>query len=78
MIDRKNSVFISRLQLIQNPRGTERLRVVLNHIVWDDRTEGVYIKKNSTAHSLCLLLGFEPYTNQIIEDGTYTREGKIK
>lgn len=77
-MDRNNSVFISRIQLIQNPRGAERLKVVNNNIVWDAKTQGVFIKKNSTAHSLCLLLGFEPYTNQIIEDGTYDRQGKVK
>lgn len=76
--DRVNSVFISSLQLRQNPLGAERLRAITKNIYWDDKNQGCYITKNSTAHSLCVLLGFEPWVNQPIPDGTYDRNGLMK
>ena len=78
-LDRKQAVFISRIQLWQNTAGAERLRTINSGIEYDINLNGYWIKRRSTAHSLALLLGFEPYdSEQPIKDGTYDRTGQIK
>lgn len=77
-LDRKDSVFISRIQLGQNTAGADRLRTVTSGIEYDVNLNGYWIKRKSTAHSLALLLGFEPYDSERpIQDGTYDRNGKL-
>jgi len=77
-LDRKDAVFISRIQLWQNTAGAERLRTVTSGIEFDQNLNGCWVRRGSTAHSLALLLGFEPYDNERpIEDGTYDRTGRI-
>ena len=77
-LDRKNSVFISRIQLCQNTAGADRLRTITSGVEFDPNLNGCWIRRGSTAHSLALLLGFEPYDSQRpIEDGTYDRTGRI-
>ena len=74
---KRDCVYLSRIQLYQNPRGWERLQTVTENLFPDTVTEGVWIKKHSTAHSLALILNFEPYDETTFKDGTYTRDGKI-
>lgn len=76
--DKTKYVFISRIQLATNPGVVGRLRAVNKNIIWDEKTLGCWIKKNSTAHSLVCLLGVEPYDFQLLPDGTYDRNGKVK
>lgn len=78
-LDRKDCVFIGRIQLWQNRSGAERLRTITEGIEYDANLSGYWLRRRSTAHSLALLLGFEPYDNQKhLEDGTYDRTGRIK
>lgn len=77
-LDRKDSVFISRIQLWQNTAGADRLRTMTAGIEYDVNLNGYWIRRKSTAHSLALLLGFEPYDSQRpLQDGTYDRTGRI-
>lgn len=76
--DKTKYVFVSRIQLATNPGVVGRLRAVTKNIIWDEKTLGCWIKKNSTAHSLVCLLGVEPYDFQLLPDGTYDRNGKVK
>lgn len=78
MIEKKSSVFLSRIQLKQNPDGCQRLKAITANIEWDNNNGGCWIKSGSTAHSLAVILGFEPYDNKPIPDGTYDRYGRIK
>lgn len=77
-MERKNRVFLSRIQLKQNPNGCERLKTITNNIEWDEHSQGCWIKTGTTAHALAVILGFEPYQNKPIPDGTYNRMGKIE
>lgn len=78
-LDRKDCVFIGRIQLWQNMAGAERLKTVTEGIEFDLNLNGYWIRRRSTAHSLALLLGFEPYDiEQPMPDGTYDRTGKIQ
>lgn len=78
-LNRKDQVFISRINLWRNPQGAERLKTITKNIEYDVNQEGYWIRRGSTAHSLALLLGFEPYDIEVkFEDGTYDRTGRIK
>ena len=71
-------VFVSRIQLVKNPSAAERLKTVKT-CEWDAKSQGVYLPRNSTAHSLAVLLGLQIYDSQTpIQDGTYDREGLVK
>lgn len=77
-LDRKDAVFISRVQLSQNPAGAVRLRAMTAGIEFDLNLNGCWIRRASTAHSLALLLGFEPYDiNERWADGTYDKTGRL-
>ena len=71
-------VFLSRMTIAANPKAVERLKTVTENIVWDDLRQGAWIKKGSTAHSLAVVLGLEPYDIKLRhQDGTYDKTGRI-
>lgn len=76
-LTKEDKVFISRIQLLQNPTGVDRLKTMNTHIEWDEKSKGVFIRKNSTAHSVALLCGFEPFTTDPIANGKYDKKGKL-
>jgi len=77
-LDRKDCVFISRIQLWQNTAGAQRLKTLNAGIEYDANLNGYWIRRSSTAHSLALLLGFEPYDiKERTPDGKYDRNGRI-
>lgn len=76
--NRNNHVFISRLSLARNLAANERLKhSPQEDWSYDEYSQGYWVLKGSATHVLALLLGIEPYDNWP-EDGTYTRQGRIR
>lgn len=76
-LERRDCVFVSRINLEQCPGSRERL-TVLKNCEYDAETQGYWIKRASTAHSLALLLGLDPYDrNQYQGTGRWNRSGRI-
>ena len=72
-------VFLSRIQLQSNPQARARLQTVTENIVWDELRNGAWVKRGSTAHSLAVVLGLEPYDiKRRHQDGTYDRHGRVE
>lgn len=74
-----NEVFVSRLQMLANPWANERLKnTTPEDYRYDPATQGYWIRRGSSCHSLCLLLGIEPYdTLNWPKMGTWDRTGRI-
>jgi hypothetical protein len=77
-VNTQQKVFVSSIQIRANPKAIERLRTVTEHIEWLEDDKGAWIRKGSTAHSLAMVLGLEPYDYNLMESGTWDKHGKIK
>lgn len=72
-------VFLSRLTIAANPNAVDRLKTVKENIIWDESRKGAWIKRGSTAHSLAIVLGLEPYDIKLRhQDGVYDKTGRIR
>ncbi len=81
--DLSQYVFISRIQMAQNPEANERLRVMPQEDwEYDSRTQVYWVRHGSRTHNLAILCGIEPYHKN--DDwlqgisGTWDRHGRIR
>ncbi len=70
-------LFIPNIQFRRLGVNPERFHVFEQGCEFSDNKNGFWIESNSTAHSLALLLGFEPYTELVPETATYDRNGRV-
>lgn len=77
-MDKRDYVFVSRIQMLQNPYAVERLKTITRNIHRDENSQGMWIKRNSTAHSLAALLGIQVYDYDLTESGTWDRHGRVR
>jgi len=67
MIDQtgRDQLFLSYVSAWRNHPGMERLKTLSRGIEYDINLSGYWIERNSTAHSLANLLGFELYDPRV-------------
>lgn len=76
-MNKRDCVFVSELQLRRYPNAKERLQTLPTCIEFASTGRGIWIKRGSTAHSLAVLLGIEPYDYNLEESGKWDRNGRI-
>ena len=52
-----NEVFLAQTEMDANPKATVRLQTIQKGMRYDMNLYGLWIEKNSTAHSLANILG---------------------
>lgn len=81
-LDKTQCVFISRIQLANNPMANERLRFMPEEdYEYCVRSQGYWVKHGSRTHNLALIMGIEPYGqdhNWHQTSGTWDRTGRIR
>jgi hypothetical protein len=71
-----DEVFLGQIEIDNNPRAYQRLCTIDRGMRYDMNMYGLWIKKNSTAHNLAILLGFQLRDPQGAEQQRHSNQYK--